>query len=294
MPHPLPPAVQALAKETLPPQHRMWWVRGRVLDVQQVERPLNDPKLRGLFQDLQLQVSDADAPGDGYEFRIEGIHHSVELGDVVSLVGHEPADAKRISQPRLCVNHNTGSFDRVYPAASRLPYGVLPVVERKYWLAAKTPADARGKFKNLWILLAALSLPSFAIGFVAGPLAGILVGLALLILASPFIIAFALIGFYLRWLLNQPRFSTEEKELPPLILKNVRDYTDFHRFDLTALYEKIARVLHPWMLQHPEPQKKLVPVERGAHTVGLLEPAPAQIAAAPAPANPSSISIGPV
>ena len=246
-----------------------WWVRGIVLDVQEVERPANDDKLKHL-RDTLIKIGDVDNPDDGYDVRIEGNWHSIEPNDAVSLLGHEPADAGRVSFPRLFINHHTSDYRRAYPPASRLPYGVLPIVEWKYWLAGKLPANTQTKWINGVILLGALLLPYFVVGNVLGPPIAIGLAFAVLVIATPFIIATVLLGLYLRWLVSQPRFTWESKAPLPLWAKNIADYLNHSRQDLTSVYELTAKELVKWAHKNPDPGKDWVPVQRGAHTVGLL------------------------
>ena len=253
--------------------HRFWWVRGLVLEVNEVERPSDNDKLKHL-RDLHLKIGDVDNPDDGYEVRIEGNWHNIEPNDAISLLGHEVKTQDRVSYPRLFINHCTGDYRRAYPVGARLPFGVLPIVEHKYWLAGALPTDGKGKLRNLWILLLAMTVPFIILGGVTGPLLAFLLFVGVLVLASPIIVLMVLLWLYLRWLLEQPRFSWEDKQLPPLWLYNVQGYIGFRRTDFTARYEKMAVALHRWALQNPAPELDWVPVARGAHTVGYLPPPP--------------------
>ena len=100
-------------------------MRGIVLDVQEVERPTGDDKLKHL-RDLLLKVGDVDNPDDGYEVRIEGNWHNIEPNDAISLLGHERFNATRISHPRVYINHHTGDFRRAYPPSTQLTGTHLP------------------------------------------------------------------------------------------------------------------------------------------------------------------------
>lgn len=264
----LPPEIAQL--DIFPPNFPIWWVRGIVLDVREVERPTGDDKLKHL-RDTHIQVGDVDNPKDGYDLRIEGNWHNIEPNDAVSLLGHERKGAQRVSFPRLFINHHTGEYRRAYPPAARLPYGVLPIVEHKYWLAGKLPAAGASKLLNLWKLVAALCIPSLILWGVGGPLFALLFLIALLLLALPWIVAAVLLGLYVRWLLSQPRFTWEEKNPPPLFAKNILDYLNFVHFDMTPMYQVTAEKLIEWARKNPAPELEWVPAERGAHTVGLLK-----------------------
>ncbi|MBV9469562.1 MAG: hypothetical protein JOZ57_10005 [Abitibacteriaceae bacterium] len=269
-----PSSIAAHIRQNLPGHQTMWWVRGLVLDIQQVERPTENPDKQnpgGRLRDLLLKVGDVDNPNDGYDVRIEGVYHQVEINDPVSLMGHEPITARRVSFPRLYINHSTGEFERAYPVATRLTYGAVPLVEHKYWLAAKTPANFAEKCKNLWILIAALAIPFFFIAsFMGNPLYGGFIMILTVLLMTPLLIFSALAWAYIQWLTSQPRFSHEGKAPPPLWVHNIRQYVNFNRTDLTPLYEWLGDEIDTVVSKNPDPEKEFVPVARGIHTVGLL------------------------
>lgn len=238
----------------------MWWVRGLVLDVQVVERPGEQPG-SGL-KDTIVQVSDVDNPDDGYEIRFEGMYHSYELNDAVVLIGHEPQEKGRISYPRVCVNHNTGLFDRVYPPAGRMVYGRLTVAEWKFWLSAKTPVGVAGGIKNLISLLLG---PVGLFGCFLWP------GLLFLVAAFfPFVLMGWLALRSLTMALEQPRFSGEGKKPKPYLLKNLEDWVKFDYVDLTPLYEELANRMHIWAIENPDEEGDFQIVPRGQHMIGAL------------------------
>lgn len=272
-----PPAIADVLKNELPATHQFWWVRGVVLSVAEIERATANPEKQnpgGRLRNMVLQVGDLDNPDDGYDLEIEGVSYQIEVNDVVSLLGHEEKNAEQVSYPRLLINHNTGGLiTRCYPRAKSLGWGVLPMVERKYWLAAKTPANPAEKLKNFWIALAALLLPYILIGLFAGPYGPFIIFGLLALLLSPMIIGLFLAWKYMAWIEDQPRFSFES-DLPRLSVVNWRAYVNFNRQDLTRLYEKLARLFHDHALENPAPDVDFVPVDRGEHTIGLLNDAP--------------------
>ena len=245
-------------------------MRGIVLDVREVERPTGDEKLKHL-RDLHLKIGDVDNPDDGYDVRIEGNWHNIEPNDAVSLLGHEPKGAARLSFPRLFINHCTGDYRRAYPPSARLTYGVLPVIERKYWLAAKSPASFAEKAqKCLGESCWSCCCPGCCCFRLAGLSRWFFLVLALLF-SVPLVAALVLGGLYLRWLVDQPPFTWEEKSPPPLVVKNVTDYVNFTRQDFTPAYEKLAESLRQWAFQNPDADLDWVPVERGTHMIGKLQ-----------------------
>ena len=266
------PASDAM-REILPAHHKMWWVRGVVLDLHEVERPTENPEKQnpgGRLRDTVLQVGDIDNPNDGYDVRIEGVHHQVEPNDIISLLGHEPLEAQRISHPRLYINHCTGEFQRAYPIATRLTYGVVPAIEYKYWLAAKTRANVKEKRRNFWMLAGAIMLGATLLLGMGNPLIALFVGGFLFLASLPLLIGLALGFAFMRFMLGQPRFSHENKVPPPLLIANCQEYINHTRTDLTALYETLAHRLHEWVRDNPDTENEWVPVARGIHTVGIL------------------------
>jgi hypothetical protein len=255
--------------------HKFWWVRGVVLSVAEIERATANPEKQnpgGRLRNLVLQVGDLDNPEDGYDIEIEGVSYQIEINDMLSLLGLEPKAAKQISYPRLLINHNTGGLiERCYPLAKTLDWGVLPMIERKYWLSAKWPANPAQKMKNFWIFIGVALMPIVLIGLLTGgPLGAIGAPLLIGLLLSPMLIFLTLLWKYLNWIEAQPRFSFE-KDLPRLLVQNYRAFVNFNRADLTREYEKLARLLHEHALKNPAPDIGFVIVDRGAHTVGILE-----------------------
>ena len=268
-----PSNIEVVLKTELPDTHAMWWVRGVVISVGEIERATANPEKDnpgGRLRNRVIQIGDLDRDSDGYDLEIEGVTFPIQRDDVVSLLGHEEKGADQVSAPRLIINHSTGGLiERVYPLAKSLDWGVLPMVERKYWLAAKTPANPSEKLKNLWIALAVVLLPFILLGFVAGPYGPLVLLAILLFVAGPLVFRQILISKYLDWIEAQPPFSFETK-LPGLLTQNYRAFVNFKRHDLTPLYEKLARVLHVHAVKNPAPEVEFVIEDRGAHTNGLL------------------------
>ena len=108
----------------MPEKHAFWWVRGEVLSVTEIERATANPDKEnpgGRLRNRVIQIGDLDRPSDGYDIEIEGVSFPIEPNDIVSLLGHEPTSAKRVSAPRLLINHNTGGLiKRAYPRAKSL------------------------------------------------------------------------------------------------------------------------------------------------------------------------------
>jgi hypothetical protein len=268
-----PPKINAVLNKELPKTQKFWWVRGVILEVVEIERATANPEKQnpgGRLRNMVLKVGDLDNPDDGYDFEIEGIHHQIEPNDLVSLLGHEPKNAKQVSHPRLVLNHSTGYFQRTYPLSKRLNWGVLPLIERKYVLAAKTPANPAEKLKNFWILLAVFVFPIVLLSFMVGPYGPIIVLGALLFLLAPWVIMVFLLLKFLGWIESQPRF-TFEKEPAGLLVTNWRGFVNFNRHDLTPLYEKLAGLFYDHVAENPAPEIGFEPVDRGMETVGALK-----------------------
>lgn len=268
-----PPAIVKAMEIDDTDSHKFWWVRGVVISVTEIERATANPEKQnpgGRLRNMVLQIGDLDNPDDGYDIEIEGVSYQIERDDVVSLLGLEEKTATQVSYPRLIVNHNTGGLiERCYPLAKRLDWGVLPMVERKYWLSAKTPANPAQKTKNVWIALGALLLPFVLLGFMAGPFGPLMILGVFAFLLSPWLFLFFGVFKYLHWIEAQPRFSFET-DLPRLTMQNYRAFVNFTRIDLTLDYEKLARLLHDHALDNPAPEVDFVIVDRGIHTNGLL------------------------
>ena len=190
-----PSDIEAVLKKELPATHELWWVRGVVLTISEIERATANPEKNnpgGRLRNMVIQIGDLDRPSDGYDIEIEGVSFPIEPNDVVSLLGHEEKGAKRVSAPRLLINHNTGGLiERAYPLAKSLDWGVLPMIERKYSLAAKTPANPAEKLKNIFIFAGVALLPFMVFGgWLGGPL-GVFVALFLIaLLVAPFAVYF--------------------------------------------------------------------------------------------------------
>ena len=268
-----PSDIEAVLKTELPDTHAMWRVRGVVLNVGEIERATANPEKNnpgGRLRNMVIQVGDLDRPSDGYDVEIEGVTFPIQREDVVTLLGHEEKGAAKVSAPRLLINHTTGGqIERAYPLAKSLDWGVLPMIERKFWLSTKTPANPAEKFKNLWIALGVLLLPFIFLSFITGSAVVVLALVVILFLSVPWLVFVALLFKYLDWIEAQPRFSYETP-LPRLIVQNYRSFVNFNRQDLTPLYEKLARLLHVDAVKNPAPEVEFVIVDRGAHTNGLL------------------------
>ena len=277
--------IEALLKKELPATHELWWVRGEVISVGEIVRATANPEKDnpgGRLRNLVIQVGDLDRPSDGYDLEIEGVTFPIEPNDIVSLLGHEEKGADQVSAPRLIINHSTGGLiKRAYPLAKSLDWGMLPMVERKYWLSAKTPANPSEKLKNLWIVLAVALSPFILAGLMGGWFAVFLL-FGFVFIAAFFVLRQVLISEFLYWLEAQRPFSFE-KRLPGLLTQNYRAFVNYNRHDLTPLYEKLARRLHGHALKNPAPEVRFEIVDRGAHTNGLLSApaAPPPAAAAP-------------
>ena len=274
------PEIEAVLKKELPATHQLWWVRGVVLSVGEIERATANPEKDnpgGRLRNRVIQVGDLDRPSDGYDLEIEGVTYAIEPNDVVSLLGHEETDADQVSAPRLLINHNTGGLiERAYPRARTLDWGVMPMVERKYWLSTRTPATPAEKLKNLWIVLAVVLSPFILAGLMGGWFAVFLL-FGFVFIAAFFVLRQVLISEFLYWIEAQPLFSFETR-LPGLLTQNYRAFVNFKRHDLTALYEKTSRLLHSHALKNPAPDVDFVIVDRGSHTNGILS-APAPVVA---------------
>ena len=260
----------------------MWWVRGVVLNVEEIVRATGNPEKDnpgGRLRNRVIQIGDLDRDSDGYDVEIEGVTFPIQRDDVVSLLGHEEKGADQVSAPRLLINHSTGGpIERAYPLAKSLDWGMLPMVERKFWLSARTPANTLEKLKNLSVALTVVLSPFVLAGLLAWPYGPLLL-LAILLFAVPLIFRQILVSEFLYWLEAQPPFSFE-KRLPGLLTQNYRAFVNFNRHDLTPLYEKLARVLHVHAVKNPAPEVEFVIEDRGAHTNGLLS-VPAMPKAAP-------------
>jgi hypothetical protein len=268
MSHEFPPEIAAVIQEKMPPHHKMWWLRCVVLDNRQVERP--DERAPTPLRDLLVQVLDIDRY-EGYDIRLKGAVHDIAEGDIISLLGHEPVEARCLSVPRLYINHNTGSYARVYPDASQLPYGRVPFTDWRFWLATKVPSNRWGKVRNFLVLLgmSTLFLSFLMTGWVLNVLLLILLllFLPLMLLLLPTFLVF----WYLNYLLKQPRFQNEPPTPPPIALYNVVEFLRYDRVDITALYEEVACALNAYVKSHPDEEKNFVAFERGARLTGALD-----------------------
>jgi hypothetical protein len=269
-----PPKVNAIINAELPATQKMWWVRGVVLNFAEIERATADPEKQnpgGRLRNMVVQIGDLDNPQDGYDVEIEGVSYQLEINDIVSLLGHEAKDADQASAPRLLINHNTGGLiKRCYPLAKSLNWGVLPMVERKYWLSVKTPANPAEKLKNIWILAGVLALPFLVIGWFGGFVALLMALLIMAFLLAPWVVLAYLVTRYLDWIVEQSPFSFETP-VPRLVVQNYRAWVNFNRQDITLFYERLARALHAHAVENPDAEVEFVPVDRGSHTIGLLK-----------------------
>ena len=302
------PNIKALIEKSMPAaSQKIWWVRGIVLEVSETEHPTEKPEKQnpgGRLRDLVLKIGDVDKPSDGYDVRIEGIHHEVEVNDVVSLLGHEPKNARKVSYPRLFINHNTDQFARAYPLAARLRYGLVPIVEYKYWLWARLPTKTSFATKFSLAIFLLVICPFLLVALVLlgmfmslyGTFFGALFFAFLAIAALPVLVPAVFFAFYVRWLNTQSRFSFEPYSTPFLFLHNLEQYFGYLCFDMTGLYEKLAHAIQAEVVGNPAPELDFVVVKRGIHTNGLLSapvavsPAASTAATLPPDANASGVA----
>ena len=167
MPRRLPEEVAASISKFMPETHQMLCMRCVVMGVEQIERP---PYKSGLFfvskdaakpaVDTRVMVYDIDTE-EGWDLRLP-FAQDIAAGDLVSLFGHEPVRAERLTVPRLLYNHNTGRYDRAYRDISTLYGMVLTEINYKYVLSCRLPATPANRRKDIqrkfhaWFLAASL------------------------------------------------------------------------------------------------------------------------------------------
>lgn len=120
MPYVFPPDIKDFIKSQMPPTHRMWWMRGLIIDVKPLEitwnKELQHPTLY-----FRFTVFDIDAPDDqknGYEIDIyagetrssrtgkaNNLVRDYQINDRISLFGHELISTKNLSFPRYFHHH---------------------------------------------------------------------------------------------------------------------------------------------------------------------------------------------
>ncbi len=117
MPFPLENALDAQALAgALPPGISLWWVRGKVLRSEIVERPVwldrtsvydQGGMAHYVMPDTLLALSDRDASGNAFEIRLQGRINTVAPGEELELLGHiTPHDAAFLPRMAVSVKHN--------------------------------------------------------------------------------------------------------------------------------------------------------------------------------------------
>ena len=117
MPFPLENAVDAQALAgALPPGVSLWWVRGKVLRSEVVERPVHQSprtvyeqaKMAPYTQpDTLLALSDRDAKGQAYEIRLQGRVTMIAPGEELDLLGHiTPENGSYLPRFAVSAKHN--------------------------------------------------------------------------------------------------------------------------------------------------------------------------------------------
>ena len=95
MPYPIDDFVNVEAmKADLPAGVSMWWVRGRVLHTEIINRKVGiaGAGLAHFVQpDTVIALSDRDEPGKAYEIRLQGRVEAVTPGDNLELLGQSYA-----------------------------------------------------------------------------------------------------------------------------------------------------------------------------------------------------------
>ena len=117
MPYPLENALDAQAlAAALPPGVSLWWVRGKVLRSEIVERPVWQDRTSVYDQpgmahysmpDTLIALADRDAPGRPYEIRLQGRVNTIAPGEDLELLGHiTPHDAALLPRMAVSVKHD--------------------------------------------------------------------------------------------------------------------------------------------------------------------------------------------
>lgn len=273
MPKAFPAEVKSLIDAKMPPTHLLWWIRGVVLAVSLVSVPRHGTNLPP-EQDTRIKIGDLDAPGEGYDIVIKGppTSHDLAEGDIVSIFGHEPADAAIISDPRLLLMHNTGTFNRAYPDLIDKPWEHRSIIEHKYWLAARVPADRQHQLRTLGI--AALVLLAIGLFITGGNPIGILVLLLVAMFFIPLVVIPLLLALgaaaIMRQALAQKEFRGSTKAQGGLS-KAISDALKYRYIDLTNLYQDVAIAVQSWVRNNPDPAIGFVIyAQRGQGTQGWL------------------------
>lgn len=273
MPKKLPAEVKKLIDATMPPSHQFWWMRAVVLAVSLVSVPRQGTNLPPA-QHTRIKIGDLDAPGEGYDLVIKGspATHDLAEGDLVSIFGHEPVDATVLSDPRLLLMHNTGTFTRAYPDVIDKPWDHRSVIEHKYWLAARVPADRPHQLRIIGS--AALILLGISFFITGGNPLGIVV-LLLVAMIFFFMIGLPLLyailmGKVIKRALAQEEFqgTTKARRGFSVLLSDLLQY---RYISLTSLYQEMANAIHAYVKSHPDYNVGFVIQEqRGPGTQGRL------------------------
>ena len=311
MPRRLPDEVAASISNKMPPSHQMVWVRCEVMGVEQVERP---PYVSGRFfsgkgkpaVDTRVAVFDKDT-GEGWDVRLT-FDQDIAAGDTVSLFGHEPVGANRLTVPRLLYNHNTDRYDRAYRDISTATGTALTEIDYKYVLSCRLPAtlnnrrrDIGRKFRDWFLtpslppgillrnyllaapvalylatvvfrLLLALFVPWVLLLFLNDLMLGMVFFMALSVSLMVFVM------LKLRHLIYEPpRFRGDvEYSLWELMgLTNLSDYLRYVYWDITPVYEDAAQGVAAWVRENPDEVAEFIaPPLRGTGEKGRIQQSP--------------------
>ena len=313
MPRRLPDEVAASISKKMPETHQFAWMRCEVIGVEQVERP---PYKSRLFfapkdaprpaVDTRVSVIDKDT-GEGWDVRLT-FAQDIAPGDLVSLFGHEPVGADRLTVPRLLYNHNTGRYERAYRDISTMYGMVLTEINYKYVLSCRLPATSANRRKDIqrkfhaWFLAASLppkirlrnyilaAIPTAYLATVllrllaalfnpyilASLLPDLMLGLVLVFATIVSVLVF--LGLKLRHLIREPpRFRGDvEYSLAEMMgWDNLTDYLRYVYWDITPLYEDAAQGVAAWVRKNPDEEAEFIaPPMRGTGEKGRIQQNP--------------------
>lgn len=115
-------------KALLPPGYSIWWMRGKVLHTEIIERPIYRTNIYPPGQafgpiesptgeylpDTHITVQDIDAnPPKGYEIRLRGRRTDYQVGDAIELFGHRASEERR-HFPRAAGSLETEQWEYAY------------------------------------------------------------------------------------------------------------------------------------------------------------------------------------
>lgn len=119
-------------KSQLPPGYSLWWIRGKVLHTEIIDRPYYQSGPTGPMPsgqtnpDTLITVADVHSNQPlGLEIRLLGRTTDYQVGDTIELFGHQAPNERRYF-PRAAGSFKTGQWDYAYaptrPGAFDFPY----------------------------------------------------------------------------------------------------------------------------------------------------------------------------